>query len=152
MYAFPSLSMMIMPCCCSESVNAPLCASWSCSSSLCLMIFDSRLVMYCLLHPGSLLFNLLPDGRTILTGLIPTSNSSGMSTMNAQWSPTPYPNGITHALLMLRLLVTQKPSMGLEPWKNVAPGCVLVCCTTASLMSSPALSDSAVPKAPLRVC
>jgi hypothetical protein len=64
----------------------------------------------------------------------------------------PYPNGITHALLMLRSLDTHKLSIGLELRKNVAPGCFPVCWITAFLRLSPSLSESALPEAPVTTC
>jgi hypothetical protein len=39
----------------------------------------------------------------------------------------PYPNGITHALLMSRLLDIHSLLIGLKPQKNVVPGLVPVC-------------------------
>jgi hypothetical protein len=86
-----------------------------------------RLSIYTLLHPGSLLLSLRLAGCTIFMGLIPTSNSICTSKMNARWSPTLYPNSITHALLILMLLDTHSPSIGFDPLKNIAPGLLPVC-------------------------
>ena len=53
---------------------------------------------------------------------------------------------------MSRLLDTHNPPIGLEPWKNVAPGLVPVWCTIASRKSSPFLSASSFPSGQLITC
>ncbi len=75
-----------------------------------------------------------------------------MSRMNARWSPTPYPKGITHALLISRSPDIHIPSTGFDPWKNVAPGLAPMCCTIASLKSSPFLSPSSFLSGLLMMC
>ncbi len=119
--AFPSLSMMMTLLAISSVESPPVRALCNRSSSQCHTMLDSRLSMYVLVHPGSLLFSCLLAGLTIFTGSTPTNDSIGMSMMNVQWSPTPYPDGITHALLMSRSFDTHIPSIGLELIKNVAP-------------------------------
>ncbi len=108
--------------------------------------------MYALLHPGRQLLSLQLAGQTIFTGLTPKWNSIGMSRMKARWSPTPYPNGITHALLMSRLLDTHKPLIGFEPWKNFALGRAPVWWRIALHKSNPSLSTKAFPRLPSITC
>jgi hypothetical protein len=43
-----------------------------------------------------LLFNICKAGGTIFVGVLQMSDSSVTSRTNMRWSPTPYPNGITH--------------------------------------------------------
>jgi hypothetical protein len=85
-------------------------------------MFPSRLAMYSLLHPGSLLLSRRLASCSIFTGLMPTNDLIGISKIYARWSPTPYPNGITQALLMSMSPDTHKPSMDFVPLKKAAPG------------------------------
>jgi hypothetical protein len=82
-------------------------------------------------------------------GSTPTNDSSGMSRINVQWSPVPYPNGITQALLTSKSPYTHNPLIGNFPQKNVAPGLVPVCWRIASRRFSPSLLASAFPRGPL---
>ncbi len=107
----PSSSIFITFPALSSGVYMPVCASCRHSSSRCHMMFDSKLFMYALPHCGSLLFSLWLTSRTILVGFSPTSDSSVMLRMNAQWSPTLYPNGMIQALLISRSLDAQSPSI-----------------------------------------
>ncbi len=113
-----------------------MCASCSRSNSQCCVMLDSKLSMYALQQPASLLFSHRPTGRTIFTGSTPISDSRGMSRTKAQWLPTPYPNGITQALLISMSPETHIPLIGLDPQKKVAPGLVPVCWTMASQVKS----------------
>ncbi len=122
MYHFPSSSMIIILLARSLLEYEPVCASKSHLSKQCLTIFASRLLMYDLLHSGSQLLSRRPTSHTILTGSIPINDLSGKSRMKARWLPTPYQNGITHALLMSRSLDIHIPTIGFEPRKNLVPG------------------------------
>jgi hypothetical protein len=152
MYAFPSSSIRMIFRARSPLEYLPVCVSCSLSSRQCWVMLDSRLSMYALQQPGSLLFNLRPTGRTIFTGPIPITDSSGRSRTNVRWLPTPYPNGITQALLISRSPETHMPSIGLEPRKKVAPGLVPVCWMTASHRLILSLSPSSLPSRPLVTC
>ncbi len=152
MFVCFSLSMMITLFACSLSEYTPVCTSCSRFSKRCCMMLDWRLSMYDLLHPGRRLLRWWPAGWMILTGLTPTNDLIGTFRMKAWWLPTPYPNGITHELLMSRSLDIHKPSIGLETWKNVAPGLVPVCWTIASCRSNHSLSTRALTRAPLITC
>ncbi len=148
MYAFPSLLIVITFPAVSSTEYPPVCASYNCLSRQCLLMLPLRLSIYTSLQPRSQLLCLRLAGSTIFTGSIPTSDSIGISKMKAHWSPTPYPNGITHALLILMSLDTHNQSIGFDPLKNVAPGLSPVCWMIASRKSSPSLSACALPRAP----
>ncbi len=104
MYAFPSSLIINIILARYSSEYKPVCASKSHLSKQCLTMFALRLSIYDLLHLGSWLLSRWPTGCTILIESIPINDLSGKSKMKAQWSPTPYPNGIMHDLLMLRSL------------------------------------------------
>ena len=152
MYDLPSSLIAITLFAVSSAEYPPVCASYSRSSRRCLTIFFSRFSMYASPHFGRRLFRRRLTGLKIFTGFSPTSDSNGMSSMNALWSPTPNPNGITQALLISSSLDTQRPSIGRFPWKKVAPGLAPVCSLIASLRSGPSLSASALPRLPSITC
>ncbi len=108
--------------------------------------------MYAFPHSGRQLFSLRLAGLTILTGLMPTSDSNVILRMKARWLPTPNPKGITHMLLISRSLDTQRMSIGCRPQKKVAPGLALVWDKIASCRLSPSLSASAFPSLPSITC
>ncbi len=122
MYALPSLSIRMIIRASISSECAPLCALCIRSNRQCPVMLDSRLSMYALQQPASLLFSLHPTGQTIFTRSTPINDSKGTSRTKAQWSSAPYPNGITQALLISRSSETHIPSIGLDPRKKVAPG------------------------------
>ena len=152
MYDFPSSSIAITLFAVSSAEYPPVCASYRRSRRRCLTMFFSRFSMYASPHFGRWLFRRRLMGLRILTGFSPTSDSNGMSSMNALWSPTPNPNGITQALLMSRSLDTHSPSINREPRKKVAPGLVPVCSLIASLRSGPSLFARAFPRQPSITC
>ena len=127
MYALPSSSIRIIFRARISLECVPVCALCSRSSSQCCVMLDSRLSMYALQQPESLLFSPRPAGQTIFTGSTLISDSKGTSRTKAQWLPTPYPNGITQALLISMSPDTHILLIGLDPWKKVAPGLVPVC-------------------------
>jgi hypothetical protein len=83
--------------------------------------------MYALQQLANLLFSWRPTGQTIFTGSTPINDSKGTSRTKARWLPTLNPNNINKALLISRSPETHIPSIGLDPWKKVAPGLVPVC-------------------------
>jgi hypothetical protein len=129
-----------------------MCTSWSLSIRRCCRMFSSRDLLYAAAQCGVLLFSLREAGRTIFVGLFPISDSSVMSNTNMRWSPTPYPNGITHAFTSSMSLDTHSPSIGLLPQKNVVPVRFPVCCRTASCSARPEVLARARPKGPSYVC
>jgi hypothetical protein len=151
MYAFPSSLMIIFLLARSSLEYKPVCVLKSRSSKQCLTMFALRLLMYDLLHSGTWLLSRRPTGCTILNGSIPINDLSGKLRMNAWWLPTSYPNGITHALLLLRSLDIHIPLIGFKPQKNVAPGILPMYWTIASRRSNPFLSPSSFPSGQLVV-
>ncbi len=126
MYALPILSIRMIFHARISLECVPVCALCSCSDRQCHVMLDLRLSMHALQQPASLLFSRRPTGRTIFTGLTLINDSKGTTRMKVQWLPTPYPNGITQALLISRSPETHIPSIGLDTRKKVAWACACV--------------------------
>ena len=96
-----------------------LCASPVLSISLFRIICFSSSSAYRSATPGSFVFRRLDTGRIILGGDSPIKSTVAISMTKSLWSPIPYPDGITEALLIEMSKVAHIPSIGFEPQKNV---------------------------------
>jgi hypothetical protein len=120
------------------------------SSRQCWTIFLFRALLYCWAHPTILVFNQRRAGRIILCMQpVPTSNDVAKSTTKRRWSPTPYPTGIMHALATVTLLVAQMASIGMLPWKYVAPRVFSVKSPITSFIPRPCRSVNCRPSCSL---
>jgi hypothetical protein len=122
MYASPSLSNLLSCSDIASLVSLEEAALTIHSSRQCQTIFLLGASLYRWAHPTILMFNQQRAGRIILCMQpVPTSNGVAKSATKRQWSPTPYPTGIMHALATVTSLVAQMASIGMLPWKYVAP-------------------------------
>jgi hypothetical protein len=81
-------------------------------------IFLFRALLYRWAHPSILVFNQRRAGWIIFCMQpVPTSNVVVKFTTKRQWSPMPYPTGITHTFATVTSLVAHMASIGTLPWK-----------------------------------
>ncbi len=149
MYASPSLSNLL-----SSNITSLVSSEEAAltihSSRRCWTIFLFRVLLYRWAHPAILVFNQRRAGRIILCMQpVPTSNGVAKSMTKRQWSPTPYLTGITHALATVTLLVAQMASIGMLPWKYVAPRVFAVKSPITSFIPRPCRSVNCHPSCPL---
>jgi hypothetical protein len=120
------------------------------SSRQCRTIFLLRALLYRWAHPAILVFNQRRAGQIILCMQpVPTSDGVAKSMTKRQWSPTPYPTGIAHALATVTLLVAQMASIGMLPLKYVAPRVFAVKSPITSFIPRPCRSVNCHPSCPL---